>query len=132
MSKENKELNRHQIREIALNSYYQHLLLNKDIRKCVFDCMEGNNTIDGYLYSITMGTVENEYTFIQKINGFLRNDWTFNRLSVIEQAILLISFQEILVNQTPKSVVINEAITLAKTYGDDDSYKLINGVLDNL
>lgn len=33
---------------------------------------------------------------------------------MLEQAILLISFQEILANDTPKAVVINEAITLAK------------------
>ncbi len=32
-------MNRHQQREVAINSLYQHLLLNKDIRKCVFDAM---------------------------------------------------------------------------------------------
>ena len=40
--------------------------------------------------------------------------------------------QEILVNETPKSVGIDEAVRLAKKYCDDDSYKLINGVLDQL
>ncbi len=35
-------------------------------------------------------------------------------------------------NYTPKAVVINEAITLAKKYCDDNSYKLLNGVLDQL
>ena len=74
----------------------------------------------------------NQMYYIQKINEYLRKDWDFNRLSVIEQAILLMGFQEILVNQTPKSVVINEAINLSKKYCDDDSYKLINGVLDRL
>ncbi len=125
-------MNRHEQREVAINSLYQHLLLNKDIRKSVFDAMNGANEIDGYLYSITIGTAENKYTYIQKINEYLRKDWDFNRLSVIEQAILLMGFQEILVNQTPKSVVINEAINLSKKYCDDDSYKLINGVLDRL
>ncbi len=62
----------------------------------------------------------------------LRKDWDFNRLSVLEQAILLMGCQEILVNETPKSVVIDEAVRLAKKYCDDDSYKLINGVLDQL
>ncbi len=42
------------------------------------------------------------------------------------------AFQEILVDKTPKTVVINEAIELSKKYCDDDSYKLINGVLDRL
>lgn len=125
-------MNRHEQRIIAMQSLYQHLLLNKDIRKCVFDCMEGCNEIDGYLYSLTMGTVENKDKYVDKINQHLRQDWTFERLSVLEQSILLISFQEILENDTPKPIVINEAITLAKKYCDDDSYKLLNGVIDQL
>lgn len=110
---------------------YQHLLLNRDIRKCVFEAV-GSNKIDSFLYALTMGTVENEYAFIRAINQYLREDWEFSRLSVLEQAILLISFEEILAVETPKAVVINEAVTLAKQYCDDDSYKLINGVLDRL
>ena len=116
-------MNRHEQRVVAMQSVYQHLLLGKDIRKCVFDVMKGSNDIDGYLYSLTIGTIENK---------LLRDDWDFDRLSMLEQAILLISFQEILANDTPKAVVINEAITLAKKYCDDNSYKLLNGVLDQL
>ena len=37
------------------------------------------------------------------INPLLRKDWSFDRLSILEQTILLIAFQEILVNETPKS-----------------------------
>ena len=76
--------------------------------------MDGANEIDGYLYSITIGTVEREYNYIQKLSQYLRDDWEFNRLSVIEQAILLMSAQEILGNGTPKKVVINEALEIAK------------------
>ncbi|MBP3851374.1 MAG: transcription antitermination factor NusB [Erysipelotrichaceae bacterium] len=124
-------MNRHEIRVTAMNCIYQHLLLNKDMRKCVFEAVQ-TNEIDGYLYSLTIDMVPNEYPFIQKINGFLRQDWEFNRLSILEQSILLMAFQEILVNDTAKPVVINEAVTLAKKYCDDTSYKLINGVLDQL
>ena len=125
-------MNRHEQRVLAMNSVYQSLLLGKDIRKCVFEAMNGSNEIDGYLYSITMGTMENKNVYIEQISSLLRTDWSFKRLSYLEQAILLISFQEIVSNQTPKPVVINEAITLAKKFCDDDSYKLINGVLDQL
>ena len=127
-----KELNRHEIRVIAMNSVYQHLLIGKDIKKCVFDNMEGSNEISALLYSLTIGTIENKEKYIQMIEQRLRQDWSFNRLSILEQSILLISFQEILEDQQPKAVVINEAITLAKEYCDDNSYKLINGVLDTL
>lgn len=32
----------------------------------------------------------------------------------------------------PKAIVIDEAVTLAKKYCDDETYRLINGVLDRL
>jgi transcription antitermination protein NusB len=125
-------MNRHEQRVVAMQSVYQHLLLGKDIRKCVYDVTKGANEIDGYLYSLTIGTIDNQAAFEQRINDLLRDDWSFDRLSMLEQAILLISFQEILANDTPKAVVINEAVTLAKKYCDDNSFKLINGVLDQL
>jgi transcription antitermination protein NusB len=56
-------MNRHEQRVIAMQSVYQHLLLGKDIRKCVFDVMKGSNDIDGYLYSLTIGTIENKEAF---------------------------------------------------------------------
>lgn len=125
-------MNRHEIRLMAMECVYQHMLLGKDIKKCIFDAMKGNNEIDGYLYSLTIGTIENKDRYIDMINGYLRKDWSFDRLSVLEQSILLISFQEVLENEMPKAVVINEAITLAKKYCDESSYKLINGVIDQL
>lgn len=124
--------NRHQQREIALEALYQHLLLDKDIRKSLYDAMLGSNAVDGYLYSLTVGTVENEEEYKALLAPYLREDWEFDRLSLLEQAILLMSCQEILENETPKSVAINEAVTLAKEYCDDPSPKLINGILDNL
>lgn len=128
---EEKQLTRHQIRIIAMKCLYQHLLLNKDIRKCVFEAT-GTNNIDSYLYNLTIGTVENEQKYIQEISDHLRKDWSFDRLSHIEQAILLMALQEIEGAKTPKPVVINEAVTLAKKYGNGDSYKLINGILDQV
>ncbi len=130
MSEENT-LNRHKMRILAMKCVYQHLLLGKDIRKCVFEATKSYN-IDGYLYELTIGTVEHEKQYIEKIQPILRKDWSFDRLSLIEQAILLVSAQEILALDTPKPVVINEAITIAKKYCDDDSYKMINGILDQL
>lgn len=79
-----------------------------------------------------MGTVEHEQELTQKLQSMLRSDWSVDRLSKLDLAILLMSMQEILYNETPKPVVINEAVTLARKYSDEDSYKLINGILDRL
>ena len=89
-------MNRHEQRVVAMQSVYQHLLLGKDIRKCVFDVMKGSNDIDGYLYSLTMGTVENKEAFEQKINELLSQVVIYTKKSIFatkyeELAILLIN-----------------------------------------
>lgn len=125
-------LNRHQQREVALSSLYQHFLVGKDIRRSVYDNMFGSNQIDGYLYSLTMGTVENAEAFKALMAPMLRSDWGWDRLPLIVQCILLMSAQEILENETEKSVVINEALTLLHQYHDDSMKPVVNAVLDQL
>lgn len=122
----------HQMRELAVECIYQHLLLGKDIRRCLFEAMCGSNAVPEYLYQLTIGTISNEEAFREEIGAHLRKDWSFGRLSLVEQAILMMALEELEVLEQPKAVVINEAVTLAKQFCDDDSYKLINGVLDRI
>ncbi len=125
-------MNRHEQRVIAMKSIYQNLLLGKDIRRAVYDLTQGQNEVDEFLYALTIELIDNKDAYIMQINQSLREDWTFDRLSLLEQSILLISYQELKQVKTARAVIINEAITLAKEYCDDSSYKLINGVLDRL
>ena len=125
-------MNRHEQREIAMKSIYQNLLLGKDIRRAVYDLTQGQNEVDEFLYTLTIDLVHNKDAYIEQINQNLRDDWSFDRLSLLEQSILFIAYQELKQVQTARAVVINEAVTLAKKYCDDSSYKLINGVLDRL
>jgi len=66
---------------------------------------------------------------IDKINAVL-NEWTFDRLGYIEQAILFLAFSELVYETADRAVIINEAIEITKLYCDEASYRLINGVLD--
>jgi N utilization substance protein B len=58
--------------------------------------------------------------------------WDLNRLSIIDRNVLRLGIGEFLANQTPRKVVINEAINLAKKYGTEDSGRFVNGILDNI
>ena len=120
---------RHKLRELAMTSLYQHFLLQKDIKQCVYDNCE-TNEIDPFLYTVTIDAVAYRDVYIDKINEALRQDWTFDRLGFVEQAILLMAACEL--ETAPKAIVIDEAVTLAKKYCDDETYRLINGVLDRL
>lgn len=122
---------RHKLREIAMTCLYQHFLLQKDIKQCVYDNSDSNN-VDPFLYTVTIDAIQYKDTYITHINKALRDDWTFERLGYIERAILLMAACELDLETAPKAIIINEAITLAKKYCDEDTYRLINGVLDRL
>ena len=59
-----------------------------------------------------------------------RAGWGFDRVASVDLAILRIALFEILYSDNaPISVVINEAVEIAKIYGTDDSSAFINGLL---
>ena len=126
-----KGMNRHQLREVGMTCLYQSFLLNGNIRQIVFENSESNE-IDPFLYTITIDAMKYKDIYIQKINAVINKDWSFDRLGYVEQAILLMASCELDLETAQKAIVIDEAITLAKKYCDDDAYKLINGVLDRL
>ena len=73
----------------------------------------------------------NDIDLIKKeINEKLDKTWNFERLNLVDQAILITAYVQIKTKSVEKQIVINEAVELAKEYCDDDSYKYINGVLD--
>lgn len=55
--------------------------------------------------------------------------WSLERVGNIEKALLKIATYEILYENTPTEIIINEVVELAKTYGDNKSHEFINGVL---
>lgn len=125
-------MNRHQLREKAVICLYQHLLIDKDIEEVIDDVLSSEEAKEDFFFrSITINVVNNKDFLIQKINENLSN-WSFDRLGYIEQAILLVASCEVFTEELDKAVILNEAIELAKVYGEEDSYKLINGVLDRL
>lgn len=56
--------------------------------------------------------------------------WRPERLAVLDRLILRLAVFELLYTKTPRPVVIDEAIQLAKTFSAEASGKFINGVLD--
>ena len=57
-------------------------------------------------------------------------NWTMQRISKIDLAILRLAIYELLyIHDIPEKVTANEAVELAKTYGSNDSKSFVNGVL---
>lgn len=72
---------------------------------------------------------------IEKLDVVLRKSskkWRFSRLGAIEKAILRVALYEMTYLSTPPKVVINEAIEIAKEFGEKESPSLINAILDTV
>lgn len=81
---------------------------------------------------LVRGTVENQETIDKSLTGSLEN-WSLDRLPKIERTVLRLAVFELLYNEdVPDRVVLNEAIELCKTFGDEKSGRFVNGVLSKL
>lgn len=58
--------------------------------------------------------------------------WNFDRLNLVEQSILLLSYTHAKEENGDKKVIIDVAVRLAKKYLDKDDYKFVNAILDKL
>jgi N utilization substance protein B len=58
------------------------------------------------------------------------DNWTIERLAVIDREILRIAVAEMKYIKTPHPIVINESIEIAKKYSTENSGKFVNGILD--
>jgi len=59
--------------------------------------------------------------------------WKLRRLRPIDRAVLRIACAEIIFfDDVPPKVSINEAVDIARKFGDDDSGRFVNGVLDSV
>lgn len=125
----NVMLNRHEYREKIVFALYQHLLLHKDIDLCFEENFEDDDS--EFVLAVRNDLKQNKESYIAEISSYL-NKWTFDRLNLVEQAILLETVSEIKQGLNDKAVVIDEAVIIAKEYCDEESYKFINGVLDQV
>ena len=75
------------------------------------------------------GVQKNSEQILKIIEKNLKKDWEINRISKINIAILKLAIYEMVIIKLPYKVVINEAVELAKKYGDDTSPVFINGIL---
>lgn len=82
-----------------------------------------------FLKEIVAGAIGNQ----KEIDGVLRHysqDWPLARMASTDRNILRLAVYELLFrSDIPVEVTVNEAVEMAKKYGDEDSGKFVNGVL---
>ena len=127
-------MNRTAIRESTFKLLYSSEI-QKDIEQEQIDAFieanditseEARNQINEYF----LGIKEKLSVINELIEKNLKENWTIERVSKIDLSILKLAIYEMLyVENVPYKVAINEAIELAKKYGEDSSKAFINGIL---
>lgn len=79
--------------------------------------------------------VKNTLINLEQIDGIITKylrKWALNELNQVTLSILRISAYEVLYEDTPKQVVVSEALELAKLYSDTSAKNFVHSVLDNI
>jgi N utilization substance protein B len=84
---------------------------------------------DSFAIRMAKGTIEIRQELDDSIKPLLLN-WKIERLGCCTRIILRLALWELKQPESIPSVVINEAIELAKCFAEKDAYKFINGILD--
>ena len=87
-----------------------------------------------YADKVMLAFYNNKERVDELIEKYLSTGWTLDRIAKIDKAILRLAVTEMLFTEEliPKEIAINEAVELAKKYGQEDSRKYINALLSNL
>ena len=78
---------------------------------------------------VALSIVQKKADLESQIEKNLKSDWKINRISKIDMSILKIAIHEIIYQKLPYKISINEAVELAKKYGEDSSSSFVNGIL---
>ncbi len=124
---------RHAARKLALTSIFCWLFSESEsedtflMSKEVLDEPE----VDFSLMDYIVNGVKKHKKEIDEIITQCAPDWPLDKISKIDLVILRIAIFEVLYGQAkvPDKVAIDEAIELAKEFGNDTSSKFVNGVL---
>ncbi|MDR1100176.1 MAG: transcription antitermination factor NusB [Treponema sp.] len=91
-----------------------------------------DENISNFSRLLIVGAIENIDVIDAMIRSHLQN-WDFSRLNRVDLAILRMSVYTLMFQgDVAPSIVIDEAIGISKEFGADESYRFINGVLDNI
>lgn len=125
---------RHTSRKLALSSIFSWSFSELDIDKSVETSAEvleeEGISYDDELTKFIVNGVKEHTDEIDKIIEECAPDWPIDKIAKIDLVILRIAIFEVLFGKkTPVKVAIDEAVEIAKEYGNDTSHKFINGVL---
>jgi transcription antitermination protein NusB len=103
---------------ILTNSFWIHL---------------GETEIDeptrAFANKIVVGTLENQKIIDKRIKSRAEH-WRIERMAIVDRNVLRLAVYEFLFEETPHTVIINEALEIARRFSTYEATQFINGILD--
>ncbi len=122
-------------RECALKILYRIEISKESVTASLKDFWsveQVDKEVKDFTNSLVKGTHGNLPRIDEIISKYADN-WELKRIAVIDKNVLRMGiFQLLYRDDIPPKVSINEGIDLAKKYGDVDSGKFVNGILDKV
>lgn len=128
--------NRTLAREAVLKILYASDIRREEAKSCSKKYWEENVEPDDIVKEFADFLITGIESKIEKLDVIISkyaDNWQIERMATIDRNILRMACYELVfVDDIPPKVSINEAIEIAKKYGDKDSGKFVNGILDKI
>lgn len=126
-------MGRRETRECAMKLIYQTMLQHGDVEEQIGRFCEENGLTDEVELAYFLDVVHGVHAHAEELDACIARHakgWTIGRMPKVDLSIMRLSCYEMGHHkEIPGSVSINEAVELAKKYGDDGSKAFVNGVL---
>lgn len=129
-------MSRRQAREKALQTIFQIDMGGVEPKTALNNILEEFGAVKAdtkpFLENLVFGTLK-ELASIDEVISKVALSWNIERMANVDRNILRLALYEIyFMDDVPVNVSLNEAIELAKTYGDAESGKFVNGILGRI
>ena len=125
---------RRQSREFALQALYLCDICKFDLERSLQTVFKDSPSESTKVFCehLVRGTITKMSEIDQILKRYAEN-WDIQRMAIIDRNVLRLAAFEILTDfDTPVSVIIDEAIEIAKNFSTQDSGKFVNGILDKV
>ncbi|MBV9215348.1 MAG: transcription antitermination factor NusB [Acidobacteria bacterium] len=128
-------VNRHKARECALQMLFAADLVHAEpaVLTSTYWRELGDETIDeetrSYASGLASGTLQNLSDIDEKIKSRAEH-WRIERMAIVDRNVLRLAVYEFTYRDTPNTVVINEALEIARRFSSYEATQFINGILD--
>lgn len=103
----------------------------KNFTDCFFDERPADDIDFDYISKVGIHFTKYTQEIITKVDEYAET-FRYAQMDPLDQAIFLLGYTEWKELETPKEVVLNEMIELAKRYSDEWAPKLINGIMHKI